>query len=92
VLSEVAALLSGRLVAQSYDFKCMEPKRILLKTVIPGWLWSGMTADLGKQNMPNCRDHAKKKHLLSSEPFFVVVIVGKKAYRIWRITENLEQS
>jgi hypothetical protein len=41
-------------VTQSYDFMCMEPRRILLNTVIPGWSWSGITADCGKQKTQSC--------------------------------------
>jgi hypothetical protein len=56
----VSVSFSGLLLAQSYDLRCMEPKSILLNTVIPGWLWRGMTADLGKQKIPNCTEHKRK--------------------------------
>ena len=44
------------LLAQSYDIRCMEPKSIVLKTVIPGWLCRGMKACLGKQKIPKFRN------------------------------------
>jgi hypothetical protein len=40
---------------QSYDLTCAVPYKILLSTVIPGWLWSGMMDDAGMQNIPICR-------------------------------------
>lgn len=40
---------------KSYDVMCIVPIRSLLKTVIPGWLWSGITAVGGKKNMHICR-------------------------------------
>jgi hypothetical protein len=86
-VSSVLELLSGRLVAQSYDFKCMEPKRILLKTVIPGWLWRGMTADFGKQNIPNCIEHAE-----ASVQQLWRGNATRSHTKFGRITENLEQS
>lgn len=40
--------------SQSYDFTCSVPYRSLLNTVIPGWLWRGMTEEGGMQNIPIC--------------------------------------
>ena len=39
---------------KSYDVMCIVPRRSLLKTVIPGWLWSGITAVGGKKNIHIC--------------------------------------
>lgn len=48
----VVDVLPGTSATQSYDLMFIVPKRSLLKTVIPGWLWSGMTPDGGKQKIP----------------------------------------
>lgn len=50
-----AGVALGASTTQSYDLMCMVPNRSLLKTVIPGWLWRGMTADGGKQKIPICK-------------------------------------
>lgn len=39
---------------QSYDFICIFPSKSLLKTVISGWLWRGITAVSGRKKMHNC--------------------------------------
>lgn len=39
---------------QSYDLTNIVPYRSLLRTVIPGWLWSGITDNGGMQNIPIC--------------------------------------
>ena len=39
---------------KSYDLMCIVPKRSLLKTVISGWLWRGITPVAGIKNMHNC--------------------------------------
>lgn len=54
VSTHADAPLTAPASAQSYALMCMVPKRSLLKTVIPGWLWSGMTPEGGKQNIPIC--------------------------------------
>jgi len=36
--SSAVSWLSGGLLAQSHDFRCMEPNSVLLNTVIPGWV------------------------------------------------------
>lgn len=41
--------------SQSYDLTCNVPYNSLLSTVIPGWLWSGMTEEGGMQNIPSCQ-------------------------------------
>jgi hypothetical protein len=56
-----ADVLGGTSTTQSYDFMCIVPKRSLLNTVIPGWLWSGMALEGGKQKIPIC-DNWKLEH------------------------------
>lgn len=53
-------LLPGAPTTQSYDLICKVPKRILLKTVIPGWLWRGITPEGGKQKIPICNWRPKR--------------------------------
>lgn len=45
---------------QSYALICMVPKRSLLKTGIPGWLWRGMTLFGGIQKIPICNNQANE--------------------------------
>lgn len=39
---------------KSYDLMCILPSRSLLKTVIPGWLWRGITPVAGIKKQHNC--------------------------------------
>jgi hypothetical protein len=42
-------------LSQSYDLTCIDPRSSLLNTVIPGWLWSGITAFRGRKRMTICQ-------------------------------------
>lgn len=46
---------------QSYAFMCIFPRRSLLKTVIPGWLWRGITAFAGRKKIHSCTEKHDKK-------------------------------
>ena len=54
IFLEMQVSLHGASTTQSYDLMCIVPKRSLLKTVIPGWLWRGMTPEGGKQKIAIC--------------------------------------
>jgi len=56
---------------QSYDFTCIVPMRSLLKTVIPGWLWRGMTAVAGRKKTHICG--RKKTHIGTTKHKFYIL-------------------
>ena len=57
------------LLAQSYDIRYMEPKSILLKAVILGWLCRGMQASLGKQKIHKFRTVLIYNNKVDEAPF-----------------------
>lgn len=95
-------LLPGAPTTQSYDLICKVPKRILLKTVIPGWLWRGITPEGGKQKIPICNWRPKRGdcHRGSHpEREVYMLITGfqptNPIYGLWKrffLTENLSLS
>lgn len=81
-----ADALLGTSTTQSYDLMCIVPKRSLLKTVIPGWLWSGRTPDGGKQKMPICNKRKfsqtpTKTHYMKSTNFGLRFLKITKAFQ-----------
>jgi hypothetical protein len=65
----------------------MEPRRILLNTVIPGWSCSGITADCGRQNTPNCETRSVrcssvgKRAIRSTRSQYVIAVLMRIYYR-----------
>lgn len=58
-------------LSQSYDLTCIDPRSSLLNTVIPGWLWSGITAFRGRKRMTICqRDKGHRRGRLDKNTSF----------------------
>lgn len=74
-----ADTLQGPSTTQSYDLMCSVPNSNLLKTVIPGWLWRGITPDGGKQKIPICDNRKKKNRELKLEHHSSVLKLTIKA-------------
>ena len=60
---------SGSGSTQSYDLICIVPRRSLLNTVIPGWLWRGITAFRGKKRITICQANARTSEKLKDSFF-----------------------